>query len=184
MRLATAGVRPALHSRIDQAVRVIASSGLDGGRTEAFSFRPGDAGEWNALLNRIRFERVSFNYTGSDHAVLDGIDRTGRVAMTEPAASALTAFRQFNFERIYLRPASVRQAERVIGLLRGLVDSYVDVPARLPPGATGAHADLEPGSPEAAAVAVRYVSGMTDRFALAQGVELLGLRLEALPRGV
>jgi hypothetical protein len=59
MRLATAGVRPALHSRIDQAVRVIASSGLDGGRTEAFSFRPGDAGEWNALLNRIRFERVS-----------------------------------------------------------------------------------------------------------------------------
>jgi hypothetical protein len=25
---------------------------------------------------------------------------------------------------------------------------------------------------------------MTDRFALAQGVELLGMRLEALPRGV
>ena len=46
--------------------------------------------------------------------------------------------------------------------------------AGLPRGATGAHADLEPGSPEAAAVAVRYVSGMTDRFALAQGVELLG----------
>jgi dGTPase len=117
-------------------------------------------------------------------AVLDGIDRTGRVAMTEPAAGALTAFRQFNFERIYLRPASVRQAERVIGLLRGLVDCYVDVPSRLPPGATGAHADLDPGSPEAAEVAVRYVSGMTDRFALAQGVELLGLRLESLPRGV
>ena len=28
-----------------------------------------------------------------------------------------------------------------------------------------------PGSPEAAALAVRYVSGMTDRFALALGVE-------------
>jgi dGTPase len=117
-------------------------------------------------------------------AVLDGIERTGRVSMTEPAAGALGAFRQFNFERIYLRPASVRQADRVIGLLRGLVDCYVDVPSRLPPGATGAHADLEPGSAEAAAVAVRYVSGMTDRFALSQGVELLGLRLEALPRGV
>lgn len=117
-------------------------------------------------------------------AVLDGIDRTGRVSMTESAADALMAFRQFNFERIYLRPASVRQAERVIGLLRGLVDSYVDVPLRLPADATGATADLEPGSPEAAAVAVRYVSGMTDRFALAQGVELLGMRLEALPRGV
>ncbi|MDQ1534811.1 MAG: dGTPase, partial [Actinomycetota bacterium] len=94
------------------------------------------------------------------------------------------AFRQFNFERIYLRPASVRQADRVIGLLRGLVDSYVDVPSLLPADATGATADLEAGSPAAAAVAVRYVSGMTDRFALAQGVELLGMRLEALPRGV
>jgi dGTPase len=117
-------------------------------------------------------------------AVLDGIDRTGRVAMTQPAAGALDALRQFNFERIYLRPASVRQAEKVVGLLRGLVDCYVDVPSRLPHGATGAHAELEPGSAEAAAVAVRYVSGMTDRFALALGVELLGLRLEALPRGV
>jgi dGTPase len=117
-------------------------------------------------------------------AVLDAIDRTGRVGMTEPAAGALGAFRQFNFERIYLRPASRQQAERVIGLLRGLVDCYVDVPSRLPIGSTGAHADLEAGSPEAAAVAVRYVSGMTDRFALAQGVELLGMRLESLPRGV
>src|SRR5258706_14968493 len=35
-------------------------------------------------------------------AVLDGIERTGRVSMTEPAAGALTAFRQFNFERIYM----------------------------------------------------------------------------------
>jgi hypothetical protein len=72
----------------------------------------------------------------------------------------------------------------VISLLRGLVDWYVDVPARLPEGATGAHPGLEPGSPAAAAVAVRYVSGMTDRFALAQGVALLGMRLDTLPRGV
>jgi dGTPase len=117
-------------------------------------------------------------------AVLDAIDRTGRVAMTEPAAGALSAFRQFNFERIYLRPASIQQAERVIHLLRGLVDCYVDVPSRLPPGVSGERSDLEPGSADAAAAAVRYVSGMTDRFALSQGVELLGLRLESLPRGV
>ena len=35
-----------------------------------------------------------------------------------------------------------------------------------------------------AARAVRYVSGMTDRYALALGVELLGWRPEDLPRGV
>jgi dGTPase len=121
---------------------------------------------------------------GFVHAVLDAIDRTGRVGMTEPAAGALAAFRAFNFDRIYLRPAARRQAEKVVGLLSGLVDFFVDAPARLPAAATGMHADLSPGSLEAAAVAVRYVSGMTDRYALGLGVELLGWRPEDLPRGV
>ena len=118
------------------------------------------------------------------HAVLDAIDRTGRVGMTEPAAGALAAFRAFNFDRIYLRPAARRQAEKVVGLLSGLVDFFVDAPTRMPASATGMHADLAPCSLEAAAVAVRYVSGMTDRYALGLGVELLGWRPEELPRGV
>ncbi len=118
------------------------------------------------------------------HATLEGIDSSGRVAMAEPFATALGAFRAFNFDRIYLRPASRRQAERVIALLRGLVDYFVDVPARLPHDATGWSADLAGGTAAAAAVAVRYVSGMTDRYALALGVELLGWRLDALPSGV
>jgi dGTPase len=117
-------------------------------------------------------------------AVLDAIGSTGHVGMTEPAAGALAAFRAFNFQRIYLRPASRKQAERVIALLRGLVEYFVDVPARLPASATGMHADVRAGSKEAAAVAVRYVSGMTDRYALGLGVELLGWRPEDLPRGV
>ena len=117
-------------------------------------------------------------------AVLDAIDRTGHVGMTEPAASALAAFRAFNFDRIYLRPAARRQAEKVVALLQGLVDCYVDTPSRLPADATGVRPELEGGSLEAAAVAVRYVSGMTDRYALALGVELLGWRPEGLPRGV
>ena len=114
-------------------------------------------------------------------AVLAAIDQTGHVGMTEPAASALRTFRDFNFERIYLRPAARRQAERVIRLLRGLVDCFADAPRRLPePDA----ADVEPGSTAATALAVRYVSGMTDRYALGLGVELLGWRPEDLPRGV
>jgi dGTPase len=117
-------------------------------------------------------------------AALDGIDTTGRVAMREPYAEALGAFRAFNFDRIYLRPASVRQAERVIALLRGLVDYFLDVPARLPNDATGWSPSLAAGSEAAAEVVVRYVSGMTDRYAIALGVELLGWRLDALPSGV
>jgi dGTPase len=116
-------------------------------------------------------------------AVLEAVETSGCVGMTEPAASALAAFRAFNFERIYLRPASVRQAERAIGLLRGLVEHFADQPASLPDVAAG-RAAAPSGSAEAAAMAVHYVSGMTDRFALALGVELLGWRPEQLPRGV
>ncbi|HMF04347.1 MAG TPA: HD domain-containing protein, partial [Acidimicrobiia bacterium] len=118
------------------------------------------------------------------HAVLDAIDRTGEIGMTEPAASALGTFRDFNFERIYLRPAARAQAEKVVHLLRGLVEHFADAPGRLPDVADGTHPVVAPGSPESAALAVQYVSGMTDRFALGLGVELLGWRPEALPRGV
>jgi dGTPase len=118
------------------------------------------------------------------HALLDAIDLDGHVGMTEPSAGALAAFRAFNFDRIYLRPAARRQAEKVVALLRGLVDFFVDTPSRLPEAATGVRAGLVPGSLEAATVAVRYVSGMTDRYALGLGVEVLGWRPEDLPRGV
>lgn len=109
------------------------------------------------------------------HGVLDGLSASDSVSMKEEEAGALDAFRDFNFERIYLRPASVAQAGRVVGLLRGLVDRFIGQP--LDP-------ELEPHSVEAAAAAVRYVSGMTDRFALRLGVELLGWDPDRLPGGV
>ena len=115
--------------------------------------------------------------------VLDAIDRTGHVGMTEPAATTLQAFRDFNFERIYLRPAARRQADRVVRLLRGLVDRFADAPRLLADSEPGA-AGVTPGSADATALAVRYVSGMTDRYALGLGVQLLGWDPEDLPRGV
>ncbi len=117
-------------------------------------------------------------------AVLDAVERTGAVGMTEPAAGALASFRAFNFERIYLRPAARRQAERVIRLLGGLVEHFADAPRRIPFVRDGDVALPVGGSPDAAAAAVRYVSGMTDRFALGLGVDLLGWRPDDLPRGV
>jgi dGTPase len=117
-------------------------------------------------------------------AVLDAIDGSGHVGMTEPEAAALLAFRDFNFERIYLRPAARRQAERVVRLLRGLVEHFADAPRRVPAVRDGEVVAPPAGSVEAAAVAVQYVSGMTDRFALGLGVELLGWRPADLPRGV
>jgi len=126
--------------------------------------------------------RPSDQIGGFVTAVLEAVASTGTVGMTEPAASALAAFRAFNFERIYLRPAARRQAERVIALLGGLVDFFAAAPLRIPALRSG-EAPVA-GSPAAAAAAVHYVSGMTDRFALRLGVELLGWHPDDLPRGV
>jgi dGTPase len=117
-------------------------------------------------------------------AVLDAIDHTGAVGMTEPAASALAEFRAFNFDRIYLRPAARRQATRAIRLLGDLVEHFADAPRRMPSVRDGEVVAPVAGSPAAAALAVQYVSGMTDRYALGLGVELLGWRPDDLPRGV
>ncbi|HEX2039596.1 MAG TPA: HD domain-containing protein [Acidimicrobiales bacterium] len=108
-------------------------------------------------------------------ALVDTIAQTGRVAMRRAEADALAAFREFNFERIYLRPEAVRQAEAVIELLRALTEWYTAHPSAV--GDPDAHLD-----PTAAAV--RYVSGMTDRFAFRTAVEHLGWDPSKLPRGV
>jgi dGTPase len=102
---------------------------------------------------------------------------TGRIGMPTEEAEALAAFRRFNYERIYLRPESQRQAAAVIDLLRALVDHYVG------------HAELlvqsDPSGPEATTLerAVGYVAGMTDRFACRQAMTLLGWHAERLPVG-
>lgn len=115
-------------------------------------------------------------------AMTETIAETGRVGMRRPEADALAAFRAFNFQRIYLRPASVEQGQRVIRLIRGLVEWFAQNPARI--GDDRAAAGLRPGSEEAVHEAVRYVSGMTDRFALDTAVEVLGWDRDALPQGV
>jgi dGTPase len=108
-------------------------------------------------------------------AMLETIADTGVVALRSPEADALAAFRAFNYERIYLRPAAREQARRVIAVIRSLTEHFAEHP-RSP--------ELVPGSDLAVAEAVRYVSGMTDRFALDLAVGKLGWNTDALPQGV
>jgi dGTPase len=117
-------------------------------------------------------------------AMLDAISSAGRVGMASAPAGALAAFRTFNYDRIYLRPASRQQADRVIALLRQLVESFADAPARIPSVAAGEHGPVMPGSAAAFALAVNHVSGMTDRYALGLAVDVLGWHPDRLPRGV
>ena len=48
--------------------------------------------------------------------------------MEEEEAEALAAFRACNYERIYLRDASLRQGEAVVSVLRALVEHFSDRP--------------------------------------------------------
>ena len=45
--------------------------------------------------------------------MVDATAQTGRIGMTSPIAEALAEFRRFNYEQVYLRPASRAQAEAV-----------------------------------------------------------------------
>jgi dGTPase len=110
-------------------------------------------------------------------AMVDTIAATGTVGLRDPEASALAAFRSFNYERIYLRPEAVDQADRAARLIASLTEYFLTHPQLLPEGE-----GLVPGTPPATAAAVQYVSGMTDRFAHRCALDLLGWAPSALPR--
>ena len=110
-------------------------------------------------------------------AMVETIGATGCVGLRQTEADALAAFRAFNYERIYLRPEAVAQADLSARLIAGLAEFYLTHPSHLPDGP-----GLVPGSPDARAAAVRYVSGMTDRFAHRAAIELLGWDQHRLPR--
>jgi dGTPase len=111
--------------------------------------------------------------------------RTGQVGMEEEGAEALAAFRSCNYERIYLREASLRQGEAVVAVLRALVEHFADRPHLVAEDGGPAQAsDVVAGSEEAVRAAVAYVAGMTDRFAFRQAVAQLGWDPAKLPAGV
>jgi len=111
--------------------------------------------------------------------LVEGITASGQVGMRADLAEALAALRAFNYEHIYLRPASVAQAEAVVSVLQALVDFFADRP-----NALGPDLGLAAGSPEAVRAAVTYVGGMTDRFAFQSAVVHLGWDPSRLPVGI
>jgi dGTPase len=123
------------------------------------------------------------------HDVVTVSATTGIVALSKEMGQALAELRRFDYERIYLRPASAEQSRRVVELLRALVEHYAAHPAEMPSSLEEQMGDAEPGASvtEAAAAtvaqAVAYVAGMTDRFACVQAIARLGWSADRLPRG-
>ncbi len=112
-------------------------------------------------------------------AVIAAITTHGAVGMAEAPASALAAIRAFNYERIYVRPASLAQSRAVVDVLQALVEYFVARPSK-----ASAPGDVRPGSGEAVRAAVAYVAGMTDRYAFDTALRELGWDPARLPQAV
>ncbi len=110
------------------------------------------------------------------------ISRTGRIALDEEMAEALSAFRRSNYEHVYLRPASVAQGSAVIEVLRALVGHFADHPYVIPDVRRAG--GLEARSDAAVRTAVAYVAGMTDRFAMDRAICDLGWDPARLPQAI
>lgn len=108
-------------------------------------------------------------------AITDHVHTTGHVGMAEPLAEALGVFRAYNFERIYLRPASNAQADAVVRMLRALVEHLLAHPGRL--------ADEIVRDEDPVRATVGYVAGMTDRYACRLAIQHLGWAIDDLPKG-
>jgi dGTPase len=130
-------------------------------------------------------ERCGVRRSRQLHALIGGVVEatraTGSVAMTEPMAAALGEFRRFNYDRIYMRPASLAQSASVIRVLQALVEHFGEHPTEMPRPASG---DVEPRGKEALREAVTYVGGMTDGYAFAQAIALLDWPTSELPVGI
>lgn len=117
------------------------------------------------------------------HAFIEAVVLTtvgsGTVGMDAETAEALGAFRTFNYEDIYLRPASRAQAVVVDRLLSELVEWYRAEPGRLVAAGRALTDDMDPDHE-----AVAFVGGMTDRFAQDRAVEHLGWSYDDLPVGL
>ncbi len=124
-------------------------------------------------------ERRSLQLGAFITAMIQAATQHARVGMMADGAEALAAFRRFNYDNVYLRPASQEQARSVISLLQALVEHYAVNPQLLPDDT-----DDDAGSAAALHDAVAYVGGMTDRFACRQAVALLGWDVARLPQGI
>jgi dGTPase len=108
---------------------------------------------------------ATFGEPGSDwiatmiRAVVDESLRTGRVGMAPETLAVMHELRDFMFERVYLRPGSEHQRRWAVGIIRDLVDHYLDNPDDIPES-------YRHGDAATCTRVIDYVSGMTDRFAI------------------
>jgi dGTPase len=91
------------------------------------------------------------------HDIVEASAEAGDIVQSEEIGRAMLNLRAFMFERVYLGPEAQEQRELAVETVRHIFDWFVEHPDELPPDRPG---DLPQRVTD-------YVSGMTDRFALA-----------------
>lgn len=113
------------------------------------------------------------------HAVVRSSVEHGVIGMDPDTAAALAALRAFNYERIYTRPASVKQSAAVVKVLHALVEHFGANPHLLPEPV-----EADPNTSEAVRAAVTWIGGMTDRYAFDTAVRELNWNPDQLPKAI
>jgi dGTPase len=91
------------------------------------------------------------------HDIVECSAEANDIVQSDEIGRAMLNLRAFMFERVYLGPEAEEQRGLATGTVRGIFDWLVEHPEDLPPNRPG---DLPQQVTD-------YVSGMTDRFALA-----------------
>ncbi|MCW2620119.1 MAG: Deoxyguanosinetriphosphate triphosphohydrolase-like protein, partial [Modestobacter sp.] len=91
---------------------------------------------------------------------LDPTNTSGAVVMAPDALEAMAELRAFMFERVYESDTAAGQKNLAIGVIRRLVDHHLAHPELIP-------ASYRDTAADPVTQVVDYVTGMTDRFALA-----------------
>ena len=138
--------------------------------------------ELPAIVRERCGERRSQQLGTFINAMIRTIRSTGVIGMDARHSAALSAFRSFNYETIYLRGASRQQASAVVGMLRALVEYFAVHPELV--GDVTSREALDSSSSTDLRRAVAYVAGMTDRFACRSALTLLDWPVDQLPSGI
>jgi dGTPase len=102
-------------------------------------------------------ERGSRRIDALVHDLVESSADSGDILQSDEIRRALLNLRAFMFERVYLGPEGAAQRDLAVETVRHVFDWFIEHPDELPPDRPG----------DVPQRVTDYVSGMTDRFALA-----------------
>jgi dGTPase len=103
------------------------------------------------------------------HDMVEHSERAGDIVQGPLAGPAMSALRDFMFERVYLGPAVRAEHAKISAVIERLFEHYAEHPELLPPVPAGESSGDEEGLPERVS---DYLAGMTDRYCIRQYTEL------------